>query len=93
LKQAVLAEEEAVLNQYKVYNIIFAKFIFIFVLFTNSSYVFFQAKVNSPVNGTISSVNNPFLVSSEPIVDLFSCPAAATQVLVLFFHMGSVVTS
>ncbi|XP_001946167.2 phosphatidylinositol-binding clathrin assembly protein LAP isoform X8 [Acyrthosiphon pisum] len=54
LKQAVLAEEEAVLNQYK-------------------------AKVNSPVNGTIASVNNPFLVSSEPIVDLFSCPAPATQ--------------
>ncbi|XP_022165115.1 phosphatidylinositol-binding clathrin assembly protein LAP isoform X7 [Myzus persicae] len=54
LKQAVLAEEEAVLNQYK-------------------------AKVNSPVNGTISSVNNPFLVSSEPIVDLFSSPAPATQ--------------
>ncbi|XP_027845693.2 phosphatidylinositol-binding clathrin assembly protein LAP isoform X2 [Aphis gossypii] len=55
LKQAVLAEEEAVLNQYK-------------------------AKVNSPVNGTIASVNNPFLVSSEPIVDLFSCPAPVTQV-------------
>jgi len=54
LKQAVLAEEEAVLNQYK-------------------------AKVNSPVNGTIASVNNPFLVSSEPIVDLFSCPTPATQ--------------
>ncbi|XP_025192437.1 phosphatidylinositol-binding clathrin assembly protein LAP isoform X8 [Melanaphis sacchari] len=55
LKQAVLAEEEAVLNQYK-------------------------AKVNSPVNGTIASVNNPFLVSSEPIVDLFSSPTPATQV-------------
>ncbi|KAF0764659.1 phosphatidylinositol-binding clathrin assembly protein LAP isoform X1 [Aphis craccivora] len=54
LKQAVLAEEEAVLNQYK-------------------------AKVNSPVNGTVASVNNPFLVSSEPIVDLFSCPAPVTQ--------------
>ncbi|VVC35852.1 AP180 N-terminal homology (ANTH) domain,Phosphoinositide-binding clathrin adaptor, domain [Cinara cedri] len=54
LKQAVLAEEEAVLNQFK-------------------------AKVNSPVNGAISSVNNPFLVSSEPIVDLFSSPTPATQ--------------
>ncbi|XP_025410886.1 phosphatidylinositol-binding clathrin assembly protein LAP isoform X2 [Sipha flava] len=54
LKQAVLAEEEAVLNQYK-------------------------AKVNSPINGT-TSVNNPFLVSSEPIVDLFSSPAPTTQI-------------
>ncbi|XP_050442817.1 phosphatidylinositol-binding clathrin assembly protein LAP isoform X2 [Adelges cooleyi] len=55
LKQAVLAEEEAVLNQYK-------------------------AKVNSPVNGaSVAAANNPFLVSSEPIVDLFSCPAPSSQ--------------
>ncbi|XP_050520998.1 phosphatidylinositol-binding clathrin assembly protein LAP isoform X6 [Daktulosphaira vitifoliae] len=54
IKQAVLAEEEAVLNQYK-------------------------AKVSSPVNGAIATANNPFLVSSEPIVDLFSSPAPSSS--------------
>jgi len=87
LKQAVLAEEEAVLNQYKVLNI-FSKFmIFFFYNFGNNFYIFFQAKVNSPVNGNMSSINNPFLVSSEPIVDLFSSPAPATQVLLFFFNI------